>query len=77
MLCIIKAGMRRLSSKSIIAIPDELIESELFATLGAFTGATQHKVENLKRPTGNTLLDEVGDMSLVLSQGSARWRSSA
>ncbi|MGD0842261.1 MAG: sigma-54 dependent transcriptional regulator [Candidatus Acidiferrales bacterium] len=48
------------------AIPDELIESELFGHLrGSFTGAHEDKVGKFQRADGGTLfLDEVGDMSL-------------
>ena len=48
------------------AIPDELIESELFGHIkGSFTGATDDKIGKFqKADTGTLFLDEVGDMSL-------------
>jgi two-component system, NtrC family, nitrogen regulation response regulator NtrX len=48
------------------AIPDDLIESELFGhRRGAFPGAEGDKIGKLQRADGGTLfLDEVGDMSL-------------
>jgi two-component system nitrogen regulation response regulator NtrX len=48
------------------AIPEELIESELFGHLkGSFTGASEDKTGKFQQADGGTLfLDEVGDMSL-------------
>src|SRR5579864_936325 len=48
------------------AIPEELIESELFGHMkGSFTGASDDKVGKFQKADNGTLfLDEVGDMSL-------------
>jgi two-component system nitrogen regulation response regulator NtrX len=48
------------------AIPEELIESELFGhRKGSFTGASEDKIGKFQRADGGTIfLDEVGDMSL-------------
>ena len=50
------------------AIPDDLLESELFGhTKGAFTGATQNKQGRIQYADGGTLfLDEIGDMKPAL-----------
>jgi two-component system nitrogen regulation response regulator NtrX len=48
------------------AIPEELIESELFGhSKGSFTGASEDKIGKFQQADGGTLfLDEIGDMSL-------------
>ena len=48
------------------AIPEELIESELFGhEKGSFTGASNQKIGKFDQANGGTLfLDEIGDMSL-------------
>src|SRR5207247_5586434 len=48
------------------AIPEELIESELFGnTKGSFTGASETKKGKFETADGGTLfLDEIGDMTL-------------
>ncbi len=50
------------------AIPDELIESELFGhEKGSFTGAHDRKMGKFEQANGGTLfLDEVGDMGLKM-----------
>ncbi len=50
------------------AIPDDLLESELFGYIkGAFTGATGSKIGRIEYANGGTLfLDEIGDMKPVL-----------
>ena len=49
------------------AIPQELIESELFGHMrGSFTGAIQDRAGKFEQADGGTLfLDEIGDMSLA------------
>jgi len=51
---------------SCAAIPDELIESELFGHVkSSFSGATEDKIGKFQKADSGTLfLDEVGDMSL-------------
>ena len=50
------------------AIPDSLIESELFGhEKGAFTGATEQRIGAFERASGGTIfLDEIGEMAIDL-----------
>jgi len=59
-------GERAFVEVNCAAIPEELIESELFGHLkGSFTGAHEDKTGKFEQADGGTLfLDEVGDMSL-------------
>ena len=66
---IIHAGSRR-KNKPLVkvnagAIPDELMESELFgAEAGAFTGSTRLRIGRFEAANGGTLfLDEIGNLS--------------
>lgn len=61
-----KRAEKPLVALNCAAIPDELIESELFGhEKGAFTGADQAKVGKFEMAHQGTLfLDEIGDMSL-------------
>jgi two-component system, NtrC family, response regulator HydG len=68
----IHAGSRRALEPFVAvntsAIPEQLLESELFGhARGAFTGATQARRGLLMEAQGGTLLlDEIGDMPLML-----------
>lgn len=53
---------------NLAAIPDDLMESELFGhEKGAFTGATFRKIGKFEQANGGTLfLDEIGDLKMSL-----------
>jgi two-component system, NtrC family, nitrogen regulation response regulator NtrX len=57
---------RELVEVNCAAIPNELIESELFGhEKGSFTGASQKRIGKFEQANGSTLfLDEIGDMSI-------------
>jgi len=59
---------RRLVALNCAAIPDTLLETELFGhTRGAFTGAIQGRTGRIESARGGTLfLDEIGEMPLAL-----------
>jgi len=61
-----KRGKERFIQVNCAALPEELIESELFGhERGAFTGATQKQIGKFEQADrGTVFLDEVGDMSL-------------
>ena len=61
-----RRGKERFIQVNCAALPEELIESELFGhERGAFTGATQKQIGKFEQADRGTIfLDEVGDMSL-------------
>ena len=65
---IVRAEKQEMVVVNCAAIPDHLLESELFGhERGAFTGATYQKIGKFERAHGSTLfLDEIADMSIEL-----------
>ena len=61
-------GSQPFSIINCVAIPDTLLESELFGyERGAFTGATTRRVGKIEQAGGGTIfLDEIGDMPLSI-----------
>lgn len=61
-----KRSAEQLVEVNCAAIPNELIESELFGhEKGSFTGATNQRIGKFEQANGGTIfLDEIGDMSL-------------
>ncbi|MCP5063339.1 MAG: sigma-54-dependent Fis family transcriptional regulator [Ignavibacteriae bacterium] len=61
-----KRADKELIEVNCAAIPNELIESELFGhNKGSFTGAIKDRIGKFEQANGSTLfLDEIGDMSL-------------
>jgi len=61
-----RRGKERFVQVNCAALPEELIESELFGhERGAFTGATQKQIGKFEQADRGTIfLDEIGDMSL-------------
>ena len=62
-----KGGSAPSASLNAAAIPDTLVESELFGHVkGAFTGATETRVGRIRSANGGSLfLDEVGDLPIT------------